>query len=197
MLEQMKKLNIQINFIMGVVMCFTSPVIHVAMIQAVSEDFYKIVMFVEESISIFIFFYIDKRDKDGSPTNLKKIRLYFLPIVILGCTCFVIANIFGMIDVRVRFLILASVEAFFSFLWATIMRDLFNQFIHATDLTAFTNTVGKWDRVGRIIGGALLLCVNLGLEAALIIQTIGYVSMGFVDYKIYTTLRKDAYQTKF
>lgn len=193
-LEKMKTLNIQINFIMGIIMSFTSPVIHVAMIQAISADFYKIVMFTSEIISIFIFFYIDKRDKDDSPVNLKKARLYFLPIVVGGCTCFIVANISGMFDPRVRFLILASVEAFFSFLWATIMKDLFNQLIHSTDLTAFCNKVGKFDRVGRFIGAALILVVNLGLEAALLIQIIGYVSMGVVDYKIYKTLKKDAYQ---
>lgn len=85
-LEKMKTLNIQINLVMGIVMSFTSPVIHVAMIQAISADFYKIVMFTSEIISIFIFFYIDKRDKDDSPVNLKKARLYFLPIVVSGCT---------------------------------------------------------------------------------------------------------------
>lgn len=190
-IEKCMTWNIQINAIMGFIMSFTSPVIHVYMIQSIEESFFKIVMFLTEVISVFIFFYIDKRDEKNQPVNLKKIRLHFLPVVICGCLCFIIANIFGMIDVRVRFLILASVEAFFSFLWATIMRDIFNQFIHATDLTSFTNRVGKIDRIGRLLGGCLILVVNLGIEAALVLQMIGYVSMGVVDYRIYKTLRYD------
>ena len=181
--------NLKSNAMMGFIMSFTSPVIHVYMIQSIEESFYKIVMFLTELIHVFIFFYIDKRDEEDQPVTLKKVRLYFLPIVVCGCFCFIIANIFGMIDVRVRFLVLASVEAFFSFLWMTIMNDLFNQFIHASDLTAFTNRIGKVDRIGGLLGSCCILVVNLGIEAALILQMIGYVTMGFVDYKIYKVLR--------
>lgn len=196
--EQCKRLNIQVNALMGFIMAFTSPVVHVYMIQSIEESFYKIVMFTSEIISVFIYFYIDKRDENNQPVNLKQMRLQFLPVVICGCLSFVIANIFGMIDVRIRFLLLASLEAFFSFLWATIMKDIFNQFIHKTDLTAFTNQVGKIDRVGRLLGGLLILVVNLGIEAALILQMIGYCAMGIVDYKIYKILRytENAYNEK-
>ena len=188
-----QRLNLRANAVMGLVMAATSPIVHVQMIQEVSVDFYKFIAFLNELLVLIIFFYLDKRDEDGSPKIIKKLRLYFLPIVVCGCISFIAANFMGLIDVRVRFIIIASTEGIFGYLWKVSMEDLWNNLIHRTDLTAWINKIGKYDRLGAIVGATAILFITPELEVALGVQCLAYVYMGYCDYRIWKGTKDQAY----
>lgn len=188
-----QRLNLRANAVMGLVMAATSPIVHVQMIQEVSVDFYKFIAFLNELLVLIIFFYLDKRDEDGSPKIIKKLRLYFFPIVVCGCISFIAANFMGLIDVRVRFIIIASTEGIFGYLWKVSMEDLWNNLIHRTDLTAWINKIGKYDRLGAIVGATAILFITPELEVALGVQCLAYVYMGYCDYRIWKGTKDQAY----
>lgn len=193
-LSYYQRINLRANLIMGLVMAYTGPLTHVYMIQHISTGFFKVVAFLNELLVLLIFFYLDKRDENGNPKILKKLRLYFAPIVVGGCIALIVANTMGLIDVRIRFIVLATIDGMFSYLWKVCMQDLWNNLINGTDLTAWTNKIDKYDRLGAIIGATAVLFMNPDIEVALGIQCIAYLYMGYCDYKIWKHTKGAAYK---
>jgi len=192
-LSYYQQLNLKATLILGLVMAASSPLIHVYMIQSISTDFYKLVAFLNELLLLFVFFVLDKRDEDGNPKVLKRLRVCFVPVVVVGCLVFVVANLTGMFDVRIRFLILCTVDGVVTYLWKIAMNDLWNNLISGTDLTAWINKCGKYDRLGAIVGATAIHFVNLSVEIALMAQCIAYIYMGYCDYRIYKGTKHLAY----
>ena len=91
---------------------------------------------------------------------------------------------------------LSTINGVVSYLWKTCMNDLWNNLINGTDLTAWINSCNKYDRIGAAVGATLILFMDLGIELALAMQCAVYIYMGYVDYKIYTGLRSQAYNKK-
>lgn len=193
-LSYYQQLNLRSTLILGLVMAGTSPIIHVYMIQQISTDFYKLVAFINELLLLFVFFVLDKRDDDGNPKVLKRLRVYFVPVVVVGCLVFVAANLTGIFDVRVRFLILCTVDGVVTYLWKIAMNDLWNNLISGTDLTAWINRCEKYDRLGAIVGATIILFVDLWIEVALMAQCIAYIYMGYCDYRIYQGTKNQTYR---
>lgn len=188
-----QNLNLIASFIMAFVMASTSPFVHVYMIQHISVDFYKIVNFLNEISIMAILFWLDRKDENNNPKIIRKLRFYFIPIVIGGCILYITANISGLIDVRIRFIILSTLDGIFGYLWKICMEDLWNNLIHNTDLTAWANKISKWDRIGAAIGATIVLFANIGIEIALTIQCLAYCYLGYTDYISYKNLKNQAY----
>ena len=195
-LKYYQHLNLKLNTIIGAVFAATAPLIHVYMIQHINTDFFKIINFLDEALVFGIIYMLDKKDENGNPKILRKLRLYFIPIIVTGMVAFIFANLLGLLDVRIRFLMLSTINGVVSYLWKTCMNDLWNNLINGTDLTAWINSCNKYDRIGAAVGATLILFMDLGIELALAMQCAVYIYMGYVDYKIYTGLRSQAYNKK-
>lgn len=193
-LEYYQWINLKASLVLGFVMALSSPIVHIWMVQQISTDFYKLVAFCNELVILLIFFVLDKRDENGNPRILKKLRIYFVPIIVIGCSVFIVANIFGVLDVRIRFLILCTLDGMVSYLWKVAMNDLWNNLISGTDLTAWVNRIGKYDRLGAIVGATVILFINLHIEIALALQCVAYCYMGYCDYRVYKGTKDRAYK---
>ena len=192
-LEHFTAWQFRMRFIAGVVFAFTSPVIHIYCIQQVSEDFFKVICFLDEMLSLIIMFGLDKRDKDGNPTLIIKMRMYFYSIIVIGSLMFIIANLSGLFDVRFRFILLATTSGVSNYLWMTMMRDLWNNLMDGTTLTAFDNRSDKYDRLGAFIGAITIIFCHINIEFAIGAQCLCWCLYGFIDWYIYKNCRKEAF----
>ena len=192
-LSYYQNLNLLASFIMSFVMATTFPFIHVYMIQHISVDFFKIVTFLNEISIMIILFWLDKKDENNNPKIIRKLRFYFIPVVVGGCIFFIFANISGMIDVRIRFIVIATLDGIFGYLWKICMQDLWNNLIHKTNLTVWTNKISKWNKIGAVAGASIILFINIGIEIALTLQCVAYCYLGYTDYLTYKNLKKQAY----
>jgi len=190
-IEKAKQINLTSGFIISLFLTVTNPTIHVYMIQSISTEFYKVIEFLNNFLGLSIFFLIDKKDENGFPVFLYSLRKYFVLIIIIGTSLFVLSNFLGLYDTRIRFVMLAIIEGTSSLIWGTIIGDLFNQVIHNTDLSLYFNKAGKYDKVGSIIGAFLMLIVDLNIEIVLGIQCLIYIYMAYCDIRIYNLLTKE------
>lgn len=71
-IEKTKLWNLRTSLIMGIGMALTVPVIHVYMIQHISAEFYKTVVFLEEILALISFILLDKKNKSGNSIVLNK-----------------------------------------------------------------------------------------------------------------------------
>lgn len=186
-IEKAKVWNLRSNVVMGIGMSLTWPVIQVWMIQHISGDFYKIVVFIQELLALLFFVLLDKKDEKGLPINLIKARRYFIPFVVIDILLLLFSNFMYFIP-EVRFILVTIANGSSSVIWVLVMQDIFNQVISGTNLTVFTNKLEKVHKFGSIAGITILLFLDLSLEAALVIQSFAFVYMAYYDVKIYKLL---------
>lgn len=186
-IELAKLWNLKANAVIGVGMALTVPVIHVYMIQHISADFYKIVIFLEQILALLSFILLDKKNEKNEPINLIRIRRYFVPIVIVDIFLFFCSNAFYWYP-EIRFILITILDGTSSIIWVLVMQDVFNQVLSGTDLTVFTNKLQKTERIGSVVGVTVLVFVDLSLEMALLLQITAYSYMAIYDIKIYKML---------
>ena len=187
-LEFSKKLQIFSCVLSGMVFGGTDPIVHIYMMQSIGDDFYKMITFIQEVVTLFIFVYVDKRDKNGESKALKHVRRYFIPIIVMGEILFIGANALSLIDTRIRFLMLASIQAITMHLWIVGIDDIWNREISGSDLTLWNTKCTKFEMLGSMIGVSLIQFIPIDIEMGLLIQCIGYFLLGVIDYKIYKNL---------
>ena len=184
-MDKITKLYILIGpVIISFIFAMTSPTIQIYFIKMVSPELLAISNMLAVGIAAVI---------NSTIPNDKLKTIYsnnFKLIVIIDVVFFTIISYGGLLDVSIRFIGFAILNAVSTTLWFTVMSNAINNKIAGSELTNWNAFLKSLELYGSLAGCIIAICFNFDVTTCLILQCIANGFMGCTDLIAFKRLKK-------
>lgn len=180
---QMKLLFYYVPLASGIGMACSGPVIKTFMYANVSPEIVSLANVINVALTILI------NGTIHSPKTMEFFRKEFTWLAITHTTCFTVVSLMGEGWPEVRFIGFAILEAITWNLYMLIFRQSMNRVWNGDELTKLQFDTKTWSLVGALIGGGLVLVLDLDVHQALWLQAITCAMTNGCNMVLFKTLK--------
>ena len=184
-MDKITKLYVLIGpVIISFIFAMTSPTVQIYFIKMVSPELLAISNMLAVGIAAVV---------NSTIPNDKLKTIYsnnFKLIVIIDVVFFTIISYGGLLDVSIRFIGFAILNAISTTLWFTVMSNAINNKIAGGELTNWNAFSKSLELYGSLAGCIVAICFDFDVTTCLILQCIANCFMGCTDLIAFKRLKK-------
>lgn len=169
-----KTLRITSAIIAAATSAVTRPAIRIYFMSHVSQSTLALSNMISIGLAVIVSGLLSK---EGNVVPLR--RKYFVVFMAIDTIAYGVLSYLGVaIDVRIRFIGMAIVEALSTGVSVIIVRDALNLVLSGTKLTAFQNQIGMFDSMAGFAALSVFMLVNIDMSVEIAL-TMNVVAMSF------------------
>lgn len=163
----------------------TSPTIQIYFMKLVSSEVLAIAGMITVGLAAIV------NTTVTSDKAKEWYRNHFVAIVVVDVACFTAISYGSLLDVTIRFLGFAVLNAVSTTLWYTVMSNAVNRILSGDVLTSWNAFEKSLELYGSLAGG-LIAVLNMGisLEVCITLQCVANFVMGCTDLQAYRMLKR-------